>query len=622
MLDRLGEYEVRGTLGRGAMGVVYDGWDPALERRVAIKTVKLDDAAADEETEEGLARFRRGAQAAGRLSHANIVGVFAFGETDEIAYIVMEFIEGRSLKDVLDEEKMLPPGRVAEIMVQVLAGLEYSHRRGVVHRDIKPANVMLTADGQVKLADFGIARIASSNATAVGVIMGTPAYMPAEQFMGEAADARSDIYAAGAMLFHLLTGSRPYEGSPTSIMTRVLHAVAPPVASERSVSVSPVWDPVIARAMARRPEDRFQSAGAFAAAVRAAAGEGRVVLAPEADATMVVTRGRPVAAREDGAAGLRAPGATKRNRVGLVAGGLVAALGAAVAGWLLLMPGKVMPDAAPVAPAETTVTRPAARARNKPTPLPVPSNPSSRTPAEVRDALAAALVDVPCTSTQVGGDGTVISVDGFAGDAEGMRAVARAVAAIGSTVDLRVKAFPSVYCPAVDVLRPVIRRQGLEITIPEAKGPVKDGTRVHPTITSLPFDGWVQVFYLSSNGTVFNVLPMPELRVKKKSRLKASDFFEHAQDPPLWLPAGATLRLGQKPHVDVGPALPFGRDMFVAITSSLQLFPGPLPENETVRDFAAALQMAVDKLHAQSASVAAAVALMQTVAKTTASVTP
>ena len=266
--SRLGKYEIRGTLGRGAMGTVYDGWDPAIARRVAIKTVRLADAD-DEETAEALERFKREAQAAGRLSHPNIVGVYDYGETDDIAYIVMEFVEGRSLKSVIDQERRLPPAEAVEIMSQVLAGLGYSHANGVIHRDIKPANMMITADGRVKIADFGIARIESSSMTSVGTVMGTPAYMPPEQFLGEPVDARSDIYAAGVMLFHLLTGERPYEGSMTSIMHRVLNAEAPPLASTKA-GTPRAFDRVIATAMARAPADRFPSAGAFATALTAA----------------------------------------------------------------------------------------------------------------------------------------------------------------------------------------------------------------------------------------------------------------------------------------------------------------------------------------------------------------
>ena len=160
----LGKYEIRGTLGKGAMGIVYDGWDPVISRRVAIKTIDLPDAN-DEEAIEGLARFKREAQAAGRLTHPNIVGVYDYGETDRLAYIVMEFVEGRSLKEVLTASERMTAMDAIALMEDVLAGLTYSHDRGVVHRDIKPANIMITPDERAKIADFGIARIEASSMT-------------------------------------------------------------------------------------------------------------------------------------------------------------------------------------------------------------------------------------------------------------------------------------------------------------------------------------------------------------------------------------------------------------------------------------------------------------------------
>ncbi|HVY13685.1 MAG TPA: serine/threonine-protein kinase, partial [Rhodopila sp.] len=180
-LSVLGKYEIRGILGRGAAGIVYDAWDPIIRRRVAIKTVKLP-TSDDPDTQEELDRFRREAQAAGRLSHANIVPVFDYGETDEIAYIVMEFVGGGSLKKLMDEYKQVPPKEALRVMEQLLAGLQFSHDRGIVHRDIKPANVMLSDDNTVKITDFGIARIeGGSGATMVGTMLGTPAYMSPEQ---------------------------------------------------------------------------------------------------------------------------------------------------------------------------------------------------------------------------------------------------------------------------------------------------------------------------------------------------------------------------------------------------------------------------------------------------------
>ncbi len=157
-IETLGKYEIKRPLGRGAMGTVYEGWDPIIARRVAIKTVRLP-YESDPETEEALARFAREAQAAGRLNHPNIVGVFDYGETSDLAYIVMEFVDGPPLKSLLDRQDRFVLADTVRIMEDVLAGLHYSHERGVVHRDIKPANVMLTGTGQAKIADFGIARI-------------------------------------------------------------------------------------------------------------------------------------------------------------------------------------------------------------------------------------------------------------------------------------------------------------------------------------------------------------------------------------------------------------------------------------------------------------------------------
>ena len=227
MPDTIGKYELRQLLGKGAMGIVYEGFDPIIGRRLAIKTVRLPDQE-DSEAQDALARFKREAQAAGRLTHPNIVGVFDYGETPEVAYIVMEFVEGTALKKLLDRNERFPLAEIVRMMRALLAGLQYSHERGVVHRDIKPANVMLTPSGEIKIADFGIARIESSSLTQAGTMMGTPSYMSPEQFMGQTVDSRSDIYSAGVVLYQLLTGEKPFDGGLTAIMHKVLHTEAPP----------------------------------------------------------------------------------------------------------------------------------------------------------------------------------------------------------------------------------------------------------------------------------------------------------------------------------------------------------------------------------------------------------
>ncbi|MBW8271146.1 serine/threonine-protein kinase, partial [Caldovatus aquaticus] len=282
------KYEVRGTLGSGAMGTVYDAFDRLIERRVAIKVVRKppgDDA----EAREAAARFRREAQAAGRLAHPSIVAVYDYGENAEYAWIVMELVEGGSLKDILDRGERLALPQIVRLMEQVLGALAFSHQRGVVHRDIKPANIMLTADGQVKIADFGIARLENSSMTQVGTLMGTPSYMAPEQFRGEPVDARADIWAAGVVLYQLLTGEKPFEGGFNAVMHKALNTEPPPP-STLSVTAPRGFDSVVARAMAKRPEDRFPTATAFAEAIRAAA-SAPAAAAPAGAATAGVAAG-------------------------------------------------------------------------------------------------------------------------------------------------------------------------------------------------------------------------------------------------------------------------------------------------------------------------------------------
>jgi len=290
--QKLGKYEILRELGRGAMGVVYEAFDPSLERTVALKTIRRDQLEGAEAA-DAIARFEREAKAAGRLNHPNIVSVYDFGDDNNTTYIAMEFVHGRELKSFFGKDERFPMPEIARIMGQLLDALEYSHNYGVVHRDIKPANIIIQLNGQVKVADFGIARIESSQYTQAGTVLGTPAYMSPEQFMGQTVDRRSDIFSAGVVLYQFLTGERPFSGAATTIMHKVL-SVDPPAPSMLNVQTPKPFDEVISKAMAKRPEDRFQTAKEFADAIHLAAqgiaAPGLVVAAPgDADGTVVNT---------------------------------------------------------------------------------------------------------------------------------------------------------------------------------------------------------------------------------------------------------------------------------------------------------------------------------------------
>lgn len=268
----LGQYELHSVLGRGAMGTVYEAWHPAMARGVAIKVIDLPPGG---EAQDWLARFRREVQAASRLSHPNIVAVHHYDEPAGIPYIVMEFVDGGTLKSRLDARRPMALPDILGVMGDVLAALQHSHDHGVIHRDIKPANILMTAGGRAKVADFGIARIEHGDPTQSGIVMGTPAYMSPEQIRGEVADARTDVYSAGVVLYQLLTHRRPFEGDASSIMYQVLNT-RPPRPSELSAAAPPCFDAVVERAMARQPQDRYASAAEFAKALHTKAPPRRV----------------------------------------------------------------------------------------------------------------------------------------------------------------------------------------------------------------------------------------------------------------------------------------------------------------------------------------------------------
>ncbi|GAB4117220.1 MAG: hypothetical protein Fur0026_05260 [Sideroxydans sp.] len=259
MISQLGRYEIIGELGQGAMGVVYKARDPLIDREVAIKTINL--SLAMEERDEYEARFYQEAKAAGRLSHPNIVTIYDVGRSEDIAYIAMEYLQGRELRDILNETPVLPVNEVIDIVVQTALGLAYAHEHDIVHRDVKPSNVMVVRDGHVKITDFGIARMASAAVrTQTGMVLGSPKYMSPEQVMGKVTDRRSDIFSLGVVLYEMLTGKVPFIGeNVNAIMYQTLNTIPVPPSSVNP-AVPEMLDYIIAKALAKDLEARYQNA--------------------------------------------------------------------------------------------------------------------------------------------------------------------------------------------------------------------------------------------------------------------------------------------------------------------------------------------------------------------------
>jgi predicted Ser/Thr protein kinase len=258
-VEKIGKYRILGVLGKGGMGIVYKGLDPDIEREVAIKTIRLDGFIDGPEKEERLNRAIREAKAAGRLNHPNIITIYDVLRDDELNFIVMQYIDGQTLQTLIESGKVFSPEDVIAILKPVADALDFAHQNGIVHRDIKPANILIDKAGTPFLADFGVARMETSTVTGPGTTIGTLSYMSPEQIMGKTADGRADFFALGVILYELLAGRKPFMGDNLStIVYKIVHE-EPQRVTDINQSLPPGYEDVLRRALAKSPDDRYQS---------------------------------------------------------------------------------------------------------------------------------------------------------------------------------------------------------------------------------------------------------------------------------------------------------------------------------------------------------------------------
>ena len=269
MPQRLGRYVIEKRIGRGAMGAVYLAKDPRINRAVAVKAIPIEKEFEDEELKEARVRFFREAESAGRLTHPNIITVYDAGEDKGLAYIAMEYVPGIALRAFTDPKKLLAPKRALDLAASTAEALDYAHNQGVIHRDIKPANLLYNPkEGSLKISDFGVARLTDNNRTKTGIVLGTPMYMSPEQLGAEDLTGHSDLFSLGVTLYELLIGEVPFKaGNIAALMTKITTEDPAPIANRRA-GLAPSIDAVLAKAMAKRPDDRFSCGAEMAIALR------------------------------------------------------------------------------------------------------------------------------------------------------------------------------------------------------------------------------------------------------------------------------------------------------------------------------------------------------------------
>ena len=397
-MDRIGRYEIVKELGRGAMGIVYQAVDPTIGRPVAIKTLRLGEVPDPEERSRLQQRLFREARSAGILSHTGIVTIYDMDDQGEMAFIAMEFVDGPTLEQLLCEREAVSPVLFLSLLRQTATALDYAHQKGIVHRDIKPANIMVTSNGTAKIADFGIAKVTTSQQfTQAGTLVGTPNYMSPEQVQGLTVDGRADQFSLAVIAYEILTGAKPFAGDHVTTVVFKIVAEEPEGAQKLNPSLGPRISGVLRKALSKKPDSRFVTCLEFVEALeRASAGtkgwkplaRGSELSMPTIGATQQVS---PQAASEPLTTQDTAiSGPPKRSRAWVIAAGLVivAGLGALLAWQLGVWPPQQTPPPDAVASNVPSPQLPAQPDAKKPSPLAPAADTTALTAAAAPDAAA------------------------------------------------------------------------------------------------------------------------------------------------------------------------------------------------------------------------------------------
>jgi serine/threonine protein kinase len=562
-LEKLGRYRIEAVLGKGAMGVVYKAYDPDLRQSVAIKTIRKEILDQDHATDNILLERFKNEVIAGRrlMKHRNIVGTYEFGQEQEICFIVMEYVEGKPLKDYLDKGHRFTLGEVMNFMRQLLDALQFAHEQGIVHRDIKPANIMLTPHGQIQITDFGIAKIDSASMTKTGTVMGTPSYMSPEQCLGQHVDARTDIFSAGVVLYQLLTGENPFVGtSAMTTMHKVLN-ITPINPSQFNVHISKIFDRVMQKALAKRPDARFQSAREFAQALQSVviqeqeksaktAEDEATVLEVEVPKVPPKPEKKPKPAQEQ-------PAPWRPRKLGILGIALTIALG--VIGAVVLVP---------------------------PEPTKTPSEAellTSPKPALDRAKLDALLSSFTCARLQADFNPDQILILSGHLQPEDLPKLKQRLAEIPGLPEViyEITALTWPYCELVEILFPLKQlnqeqRLGLEITPYQHPSHYVEEENLVLAYTIPSYNSYIYIDYYQLDGGVIHLFPNG-MGLNKPVTAKTRHIL------------GDTAK-GQK-QWQIHP--PFGTEMIVIIASSTPLFDQPRPELEQAKDYLSALRKAI-----------------------------